>query len=137
LDEHLVQLDASAANRIDLVEANLVAAHFDECVKQAGMLADGALSPPQVLARDALKLACQWASGNKIEALSAAKSIPSQTAKHDMSSLNFEGVLHFLSTAPAFESGRASWIALFTAVQNGDRAGITAAVHQLDPLLQK
>jgi hypothetical protein len=46
------------------------------------------------------------------------------------------GAVHVLSTSPAFEKGRTSWIALFTAVQNGNSAGLTTALHQLEPLMQ-
>jgi len=45
--------------------------------------------------------------------------------------------LHFLSASPAFANGRSSWIALFTAVQNSNSAGMTVVLHQLEPLLQQ
>jgi hypothetical protein len=50
---------------------------------------------------------------------------------------DFTGSLQILSTSPNFTGGRSSWIALFTAVQNGDRTGMTAALHQLEPILQQ
>ena len=50
---------------------------------------------------------------------------------------DFSGTIHFLSNSPAFRKGRASWIALLTAIQNGDSAGMTAALHQLEPILQQ
>jgi hypothetical protein len=39
---------------------------------------------------------------------------------------DFSGPIRVLSQSPAFAAGRASWIALFTAVQNGDSSGMTS-----------
>jgi hypothetical protein len=50
---------------------------------------------------------------------------------------DFSGAINILSQSPAFAAGRASWIALFTAVENGDSAGMTAALKQLEPILQQ
>jgi hypothetical protein len=49
---------------------------------------------------------------------------------------NSSGTRRFLSTSPTFATGRASWVALFTSLQNGDGAGMTAALHQLEMLMQ-
>ena len=45
--------------------------------------------------------------------------------------------LRYLATSPVFAPGRDSWVALFTAIQNGDSAGMTAALQQLEPILQQ
>ena len=62
---------------------------------------------------------------------------PENTAKLEASVWDFTDSIQILSASPTFANGRASWIALFTAVQNGDSAGMTAALHQLEPLLQQ
>ena len=46
------------------------------------------------------------------------------------------GTQHFLASAPAFAPGRASWIALFQSLENGDAAAMIAALKQLDEVMQ-
>jgi tetratricopeptide (TPR) repeat protein len=136
LDEHRVQLDPSPGNKMELLEAEFTAGDFDACVQQAAGLTDNVLTPGEIIVRDTLALACQWASGNKSAALSAEKSLASVAASEQKHFWTFDGTLHYLNTAPAFQKNGASWIALFTAVQNADGGGIAAALQQLAPLMQ-
>jgi hypothetical protein len=48
---------------------------------------------------------------------------------------SFAGTRHFLASSPAFEPGRASWIALFESLEKGDGAAMAAALHQLDAVM--
>jgi tetratricopeptide (TPR) repeat protein len=135
-DQHRIQLDPSPETRMDLAEANLTTDHFDVCLQQAAMLPDSVLSPQLIVVRDTLQLACQWASGNKAAAVTAEKSVSSLAATVKTHSWTFAGTIHFISDSPAFATGRTAWIALFTALQTGDSSGMSAALQQLEPLMQ-
>jgi hypothetical protein len=136
-DELRAKIDPSPSNKLDLLEADLTAAHFDDCIQIAGSISDGALTPGGRLIRDTLNLACQWGSGNSERTLAAEKLFAPEAATTSRSSWVFTGTLHFLANSPAFAPGRNAWIALFTAEQNGDNAGMTAALRQLEPILQR
>jgi hypothetical protein len=47
------------------------------------------------------------------------------------------GTVHFLDSSPAFDSGRASWIALYESLENGDGAAMAAALHQLEEVMKQ
>ena len=129
--------EAWAATQLNLEELDLVASRFDACLQLAASLDVPPLVPSQVLIRDTMSLACEWGAGNKGRASQTEKALLAEAAESASGFRDFTGTIHFLSNSPAFATGRASWIALFTAVQNGDSAGITAALHQLEPILQQ
>lgn len=136
-DERLAVIDTSPLNRLTLMEAALTAGKFDACIQQTGALADKALPSSEVADGKAIEFACQWGAGNKTAAHATDVSLSQQAAALKPGVWTFTGTLHFLAASPTFASRRASWIALFTAVQNGDAAGATTALHQLDPILQQ
>lgn len=121
----------------NMMEANLAAAHFDDCLQQAAVLTDDMLLSTRIAIRDTMKLACQWGAGDKNAALASAGSLSSHVSALQPGFWDFSGVIRILSQSPVFASGRPAWIALFTAVQNGDSAGTTAALHQLEAILQQ
>jgi hypothetical protein len=121
---------------LNLEEAGLAAPRFISCIQESGIVTDDTLSASFMYVRDTLKLACQWGSGDKGSALAAEKALLAEAQMAQMGAWDFTGAIHILSTSPAFEKGRSSWIALFTAAQNGDSAGAVAALRQLEPLLQ-
>jgi hypothetical protein len=140
--KELDDFDPTLDNRMNLLEAELTGADFDGCVQLEAKLDDAALVQQKayISVRDVIGLACQWGATDKSGALAAnlrllAKADADRYLTPD--GWSFTGTLHFLSQSPAFASGRAAWIALFVAVQNGDSAGINAALHQLEPLLQQ
>lgn len=110
---------------------------LEGCVICAAMQSSARLSPYAAVVRDTLKLACQWGSGEKGAAQATEKALLSKAAVAANIQPDFTGAISVLSRSPAFATGRSSWIALFTAVQNGDNASIASALHQLEPLLQK
>ncbi len=120
-----------------LVTATLVAGRFQACLQEAALLGDPALPPYQVLAGDVLSLACEWGAGNKRGASQTEMALLAQAAEFPPGYRDFGQEIYFLSNSPLFAKGRPSWVALFTAVQNGDSAGMTAALHQLEPILQR
>jgi len=87
--------------------------------------------------RDTFELACQWGAGEKSSAAYGEKALLTKVAGSAPGIWDASVVVQYLSDSPAFASGRSSWIALFTAVQNGDSAGMISALHQLEPIMQK
>ena len=136
IEEHLVQLAPTPINRVYVSEANLTTAHFDACVQQTALIADAQMKPPGLMIRDTLTLACQWAAGQKPAALNTEKSLATRAPNLIRIGWTFAGPLHYFADSPAFATGRAAWIALFTAVQNGNAPAMTTALQQLEPLLQ-
>jgi tetratricopeptide (TPR) repeat protein len=126
-----------AETQMNIMEISFIAARYSTCIQQVAILTDDALSASQAVVRDTIELACQWGAGDKNAARQTGKTLLSKSPMLRESVWDFTGSLQILSASPAFSNGRASWIALFTAVQNGDRAGMTAALHQLEPLLQQ
>jgi tetratricopeptide (TPR) repeat protein len=135
LDEQAFKIDPSTGNRMDLVEASLTAAHFSQCVEQAVAIDDPVLSTSKIPVRDTIKLACQWGAGQKAAAQQTATALLPQAAGLHSSGWSFAGTRHFLASSPAFEPGRASWIALFESLEKGDGAAMAAALHQLDAVM--
>jgi len=126
-----------ATTQTNLVTANLAAGRFHQCLQQARALTGDFLTPYQTVVRDALQIACQWGTEDKSAASQTEKTLLAEAAKSPSGFWNFTGTTHFLSNSPAFANGRPSWIALFTSLQNGDSAGMTAALHQLEPILKQ
>jgi tetratricopeptide (TPR) repeat protein len=123
--------------QMNIMELSFVAARYSTCMQRVAILTDDALSRPQAVVRDTIELACQWGAGDKNAARQTEKALLSKSAMLEASVWDFSASLQILSASPTFSNGRASWIALFTAVQNGDAAGMTAALHQIEPLLQQ
>ncbi|MGB8029514.1 MAG: hypothetical protein WCF30_07590 [Terracidiphilus sp.] len=120
-----------------ITEATFAAGRFDKCLAQTASLTDETLTLSRVIVRDSMQLACQWGAGDKKAALVTEKALLAKASASAAGFWDFTGLDHFLSNSPAFAPDRASWIALFTAVQNGDATGLTTALHQLEPLLQQ
>jgi tetratricopeptide (TPR) repeat protein len=135
LDEQAFKIDPSTGNRMDLVEASLTAAHFSQCVEQAVAIDDPVLSTSKIPVRDTIKLACQWGAGQKAAAQQTATALLPQAAGLHSSGWSFAGTRHFLASSAAFETDRASWIALFESLEKGDGAAMAAALHQLDAVM--
>ena len=135
LDEQAFKIDPSTGNRMDLVEASLTAAHFSQCAEQAAAIDDPVLSTSLIPVRDTIKLACQWGAGQKAAAQQTATALLPQAAGLHSPGWNFAGTRHFLTSSAAFETDRASWIALFESLEKGDGAAMAAALHQLDAVM--
>jgi tetratricopeptide (TPR) repeat protein len=135
IEQQLFFFDSSTDNALGLIEANLTAEHFDVCAKKATSMAT-ALSSGETIVRDTLLLPCAWAAGDTVKASAAKAALIVEASGLQKGFWTFTGDLHFLGESPAFASGRPAWIALFTAVQDGDTAGMTKALHELEPLMQ-
>jgi tetratricopeptide (TPR) repeat protein len=121
----------------NIMEVDLVSSHFAECSKQAEILPDNLLWGSLDYSRDVMRLACTAADGQHAAAQDALKDLFVKAPAVTKGAYDYSGILRFLSNSPAFSNGRASWVGLFTAVQNGDSAGMTAALQQLKPILQQ
>ena len=121
----------------NIMEVDLVSSHFADCIKQAEILPDNMLWGSLDYSRDIMRLACTAAAGQNAAARDALKDLFAKAPAVTKGAYDYSGVLRFLSNSPAFSNGRASWVALFMSVQNGDSAGMTAALQQLEPILQQ
>jgi hypothetical protein len=140
--EELEDFNPSADNGMNLLEAELTGARFQECIQQAAKLDDQALAEQKgdMPVRDVIGFACLWGTRENAAALIADQRLLARVQADPSLSQgrwSFTGTLHFLSASPAFAPGRASWIVLFTSLQNGDSAGMTAALRQLGQILQQ
>jgi hypothetical protein len=130
-----------AWTHINLASLDLATGRFTACLNGIAPLDDttqvvSVLPAFQGPIPDALSLACQWGAGDKGAASQTEKAILS--ASYPRSGFwDLNAAIYFLSNSPAFANGRASWVALFTAVQNGNIAGMHTALHQLEPILQQ
>jgi hypothetical protein len=141
LDREVVQIEvrqksATVGAQMNLDEAMLTAGDFTFCAAPALPHEHASFTASQDLIEDTLDLACFWGAGNKHAALAMERELLSKGPVLQKDSWVFTGTLHFLSISPAFEKGRVAWIALFTAVQDGDAVGMTKALHELEPLMQ-
>ena len=123
-----------AAIELNIMEADFVSSHFQDCFKQTEILTDDMLWGSLDYSRDAMRFACAVEAGEHASARDALKVLYAKAPAVKTGAYDYSGILRFLSNSPAFAPRRASWIALFTAVQNGDSAGMTAALHQLEPI---
>ena len=106
-------------------------------MQQLGQISDGLLLPRQDFGRNALRFLCEWGAGKKSAARETEKDLLSRTS--DLAPYYWDATAtnSLLANSPAFANDRASWIAFFNSFYTGDAAGMTAALHQLEPILQE
>jgi hypothetical protein len=121
---------------LNLAEANLAAGRFDECLAQIASAKNETLSESIVIGRDSMQLACEWGSANKSAAQTTEKALLAKVTGITAGAWTVSGLNHVLLNSSVFATGRASWIALFTSLQNGDSSGMSSALRQLEPILQ-
>jgi tetratricopeptide (TPR) repeat protein len=127
-----------AMTQMNLAGVDLDAGRFADCLQQVRSLNDRSLPPSRILARDTVSLACQWGAGNKSSALAMKRTLLSSLAATPTPSFaGFAAPIYLFSNSPIFASGRSSWVALFSSLQSADAAGMIAALHQLEPLLEQ
>ena len=121
---------------MSMVEQDLTTSRFEDCEKQVATLDDAAPPAPAKLVRDTMQLACQWGAGQKTTAQPSTQALLLKSSQLQDMGWEFTGTRHFLASSPAFETGRASWIALFESLEKGDGTAMAAALHQLEDLMQ-
>ncbi len=139
LSQRWLKLDASPSAGLGMEEADLTTNRFEDCEKQAAAIGDTAFPNAPVtmsMIRDSMRLACQWGAGQKADAQQTANALLLKSAQLQSVDFQFPGTRHFLGSAPAFEAGRASWVALFDSLEKGDGAAMAAALHQLDEVMK-
>jgi tetratricopeptide (TPR) repeat protein len=139
LTENWLKVDSSTDAKLTMVEAELTTSRYDECIKRAKLIDDVSLSPHEdslILVRDTAIFACQWGAGRKEAALLAADALVKRVDGLQKTGWEFAGTRHYLASSPAFESGRASWIALFQSLEDGDGAAMKKALQQLEEVMK-
>jgi len=106
------------------------------CISQATSLQDSDLNPSQIIVRDTILLACQYASGNKSAAQATAASLANRVNQMAPGMWDFDGTRYYIQTSNHFQTGSDAWDKLFLSLQNGDGAGAVSALNQLRPILQ-
>jgi hypothetical protein len=138
LTQHWLKLDDSPIAKLSMEEEDLTSNHFEDCEKQAAGLEDSALPAallPITVIRDAMKLSCQAASGQMADAQQTAKALLLKSSQLQNLGWEFDGTRHFLSSSPAFEVARSSWVALYSSLEKGDGAAMAGAVRQIEEAL--
>jgi tetratricopeptide (TPR) repeat protein len=135
LAQHWLKVDASPDAKISMLEQDLTTSRFEDCGKQAASIDDAAfpdLPAAMSLIRDSMRLACQWGGGKKADAQQTTNALLLKSAQLQDVGFQFPGTRHFLGLSPAFETGRASWIALFSTLEKGDGVAMAGALHELE-----
>jgi len=125
-----------APAQLAIVMQNLASGNFTQCLQQDALLTDDAITPYQALARDTLKLACAWGAQDKPSALATAKMLLARPFPSPFTQMDLASAYYSIAQSSAFQSGRASWLALFTAVQKDSSSGVAGALQQLEPIFR-
>jgi hypothetical protein len=136
LDQQLVAQDPTPEYRLDLEEAALTADRFDVCMAQAASIKDSDLKPQQLIVRDTLLLACQYASGKKPAARATAALLSGRVNQIPAGTWDFSGTRHYIQMSNRFQAGSDAWDNLFLSLQKGDGHGAADALSQLQPVLK-
>jgi YD repeat-containing protein len=136
LDRQLVAQDPTPKYRMDLEEAALTADQFDVCRTQAASIKDSDVSQPELIVRDALLLACQYAGGKKSDARATAASLAGRVNQMPAGLWDFSGTRHYIQTSSHFQTGSDAWDKLLFSLQKGEGRGATDALNQLQPVLK-
>jgi YD repeat-containing protein len=136
LDQQLVAQDPTPKYRMDLEEAALTADHFDVCMTQAASIKDSDVSQPELIVRDALLLACQYAGGKKSDARATAASLTGRANQMPAALWDFSGTRHYIQTSSHFQTESDAWDKLLFSLQKGDGRGAVDALSQLQPVLK-
>jgi hypothetical protein len=136
LDQQLVAQDPTPAHRMDLEEAALTADQFDVCMTQAASIKDSDVSQPELIVRDALLLACQYAGGKKSDARATAASLTGRVNQMPAQLWDFSGTRHYIQTSSRFQAASDAWDKLLLSLQKGDGKDAADALNQLQPVLK-
>ena len=131
LDERRLKIDISTAARLDVEEASLTAADFTGCIGQAEAIREADSSARDLLVRDTFKLACQWGAGQKAATREGATELVPKAEGLKAPDWEVTGTRQFLASSPVFGPGRASWVALFDSLENGDGTAMANSSHQI------
>jgi hypothetical protein len=136
LDQQLVAQDPTPKYRMDLEEAALTADQFDVCITQAASIKDSDLTQPELIVRDALLLACQYADGKKSAARANAASLAGRVNQMPSGIWDFSGTRHYIQASSRFQADSDAWDKLLISLQKGDGKSAADALTQLEPALK-
>jgi tetratricopeptide (TPR) repeat protein len=131
-----LKLDDSMSARLSMEEEDLTTSRFRDCESESAKLDDASIPAPAILIRDAIKLSCQWGNRENQTAQQTAETLRAKSSQLQDMGWEFAGTRHFFASSPAFDAGRASWIALFDSLEKGDGAAMAAALHQLEDVMK-
>ncbi len=123
-----------------MLEKDLATTRYKDCEKQAELIKDASIpipAVPTILIRDAMKMTCQRGAGQKEAAQVTETAILPESAQLHKVKWVFAPTRHYLATSPAFEASRASWIALYQSLEDGDGTVMAAALHQLEEVMKQ
>jgi len=136
LFQQVVAQDPAPSNRLNLEEAALTANRFDVCLQQAALVQDSQLTPSEIVARDVVRLTCQFAVGSKADARATAASLMGRVNQMAAKSWISTGTRYYIQTSPPFQAGSGAWDQLFASLEKGDGKGAADALRQLQAVLK-
>jgi hypothetical protein len=136
LDQELVAEVPTPDHRMDLEEAALTADQFDVCMTQAASIKDSDVTAPELIVRDTLLLACQYAGGKKLAARATAASLIGRVNQMPAELWDFSGTRRYIQTSSHFQAGSDAWDKLLLSLQKGDGKDAADALNQLQPVLK-
>ncbi len=125
-----------AATETGVVTLDLVRGDYPRCLQEDATLNNDALTPYQGFIRDALKLTCEWGAHDKASALATAKMLLAQPFPSQYTLIDVLPATYCFAHAPAFATGRVSWVAFANSIQSDSSSGVNTALQQLLPILQ-
>jgi len=129
------ELYPTLENQLNLAEASLTYSRFDECVDKLNSVPEASVDEKLRPGRRILLLACQ-AGGRKSQTVATAGALSDYSKGIEKSGWSTGGDRKYLSEASEFAEGRASWIRLFQAFEDGDGPAVAASARELTPILR-
>jgi tetratricopeptide (TPR) repeat protein len=129
------ELYPTPENQLNLAEASLTYSRFDECVDKLSSVPEANMDERLRPGRRILLLACQ-AGGRKSQTTATAEALSDYSKGIEKSGWSTGGDRKYLSEASEFAEGRASWIRLFQAFEDGDGPAVAASARELTTILR-
>jgi tetratricopeptide (TPR) repeat protein len=129
------ELNPTTENQLNLAEASLTYSRFDECVDRLTSVPEASIDEKLRPGRRILLLACQ-AGGGRSQTAASAEALSDYSKGIEKSGWSTGGDRKYLSEASEFAEGRATWIRLFQAFEDGDGPALAASARELTKILR-
>jgi tetratricopeptide (TPR) repeat protein len=130
-----LELNPTPENQLNVAEASLTYSRFDECVDKLNSVPEASMDEKLRPGRRILLLACQ-AGGRKGQTVATAEALSEYSKGIEKSGWSTGGDRKYLSEASEFAEGRALWIRLFQAFEDGDGPAVAASARELTTILR-
>lgn len=137
LNERLEEAQPNDGNKLNLAEAALTDGKFDKCVAALKTIDESKLDGKYAMVRQALLLSCAWGEGDHAAARQAADALSAAAPAAKAHGWTSSGDLMYLKDAKEFGRGRATWIRLFQAIQDGNSKTVADAAGELGKMAEK